>query len=116
VRTKAQISVSRVAIFYPLGPGLGKGTWQGDLARGLASAVICGSGIARFGPGPALPTPAVVLLSMMLASCEPLEPRQLQVAHFRRKARRLLRQTIECHAAGPSLAGLRTACNASAPQ
>jgi hypothetical protein len=87
-----------------------------DLARGLGK---CGHLRARdraFGAGRAPSTPAMVLSSIMHVSCEPREQRQLQVAHFRRKARRLLRQIAKPRAAGPSLAGLMSACNASAPQ
>src|SRR5215469_10135959 len=52
----------------------------------------------------------------MLASCEPVEGRQLRVACFQRKMRRLLRQIIEPCAAAPSLAHLGAACNVPAPQ
>ena len=83
------------------------GTWQ------VRSS---GSGIGLLGPGRALPMSAAVSPNMMLASCEPREPRQLQVAHFRLTARRLLRQIAKPRVAPPSLARLRAACNASAPQ
>jgi hypothetical protein len=110
VRTEAQISVlaSRPSIRSPR-----------DLERGhggdLANAVICGVGSGLSARQP-LATSAMASSDPMLAWCELQEPCQLQVARFNARFWRLLRQSIELHAVAPSLARLRAACNADAPQ
>jgi hypothetical protein len=78
VRTKAQISISRVATFYPLAPGLGKGTWQ------MRSFAVWDQ---AYRPGQPLATSAIALSDPMLAWCELQDPCQLQVARFQRKVR-----------------------------
>ena len=106
MRTGAQISVSRGGDLLSARPG----AWQGT-QKDLASPSFMEAARA-FGPALTAASPS---------GCSLFDVRFIRAVPgsgcpFRRRARHLLRQIVECRAGAPSLAGVGAACNADAPQ